>query len=64
MKTPSGYLDMLERMEAQILLEGETQFADFVKTLNANIERYKNTLARRKANNKDDNATSEQDLIF
>jgi hypothetical protein len=42
------YLDMVERIEAQILLQGEAQFAAFVKTLNTNIERYSATLNRRK----------------
>jgi hypothetical protein len=41
------YLDMVERIEAQILLQGEEPFATFVKTLNANIDRYIAVLNRR-----------------
>ena len=50
------YLDMVERIEAQILLQGEAQFATFVKTLNTNIERYIATLNRRKGNRKNQSA--------
>jgi hypothetical protein len=42
------YLDMIERIEAQILLQGDELFANFVKTLNANIDRYLAVLNRRK----------------
>ena len=35
------YLDILERIEAQALLEGDERFAGFIRTLNTNIERYK-----------------------
>jgi hypothetical protein len=42
------YLDMIERIEAQILLQGDGTFATFVKQLNANIDRYVAVLNRRK----------------
>ncbi|MDR2473929.1 MAG: DUF6261 family protein [Tannerella sp.] len=35
------YGDMIDRIEAQALLEGKDRFAEFISTLNANIERYK-----------------------
>jgi hypothetical protein len=41
------YLDIIERIEAQILLQGDETFATFVKTLNANIDRYLAVLNRR-----------------
>jgi hypothetical protein len=41
------YLNMIELIEAQILLQGEEVFATFVKTLNANINRYLAALSRR-----------------
>jgi hypothetical protein len=46
-QTDRCYLDIVERIEALMLIQGETHFAVFVKTLNANIERYKNVLGRR-----------------
>ena len=46
------YLDMIERIEAQALLEGDEHFDGFIRTLNANIERYKN--ARRSLKKKDE----------
>jgi hypothetical protein len=46
-QTDRCYLDMAERIEAAILLHGEGAYADFVRTLNANIERYRAVLNRR-----------------
>jgi hypothetical protein len=46
-KIDRQYLDIVERIEAQILLNGEEPFATFVKTLNANIDRYLAVLNRR-----------------
>ncbi|MDR2468964.1 MAG: DUF6261 family protein, partial [Tannerella sp.] len=40
-ETNRCYLDILERIEAQALLEGDERFAGFIRTLNTNIERYK-----------------------
>jgi len=38
---------IIERIEALIVVEGETNFADFVRRLNLIFERYANTLAQR-----------------
>ena len=49
-QTDRAYLDIIERIEAQITLEdpdSESRFAGFVKLLNTNIERYRNALNRR-----------------
>ncbi|MDR2805322.1 MAG: DUF6261 family protein [Dysgonamonadaceae bacterium] len=46
-KTDRCYLDIVERIEALMLIHGEAYFAVFVKTLNTNIERYLNVLSRR-----------------
>ena len=40
-ETDRCYLDILERIEAQALLEGDERFHGFIRTLNTNIERYK-----------------------
>jgi hypothetical protein len=40
----------VERIEALSLIQGDAAFADFVNTLNANIERYKISLSRRGGN--------------
>jgi hypothetical protein len=50
-QTGRAYLDIVERIEAAINLYGSAGFEPFVRRLNANIERYQNTLNRRKANN-------------
>jgi hypothetical protein len=47
-KTDSCYLDIVERIEALALIQGDTDFAAFVKIFNANIERYQNVLSRRR----------------
>ncbi|MDR1272991.1 MAG: DUF6261 family protein, partial [Odoribacteraceae bacterium] len=44
------YLDIVERVEALSLIQGDAAFADFVNALNANIERYKIALSRRGGN--------------
>jgi hypothetical protein len=46
-KTGLCYHQIVERLEALILLNGETAYGDFVTKLNVNIERYKNVLSRR-----------------
>jgi hypothetical protein len=46
-QTDRCYLDIVERIEALILIQGNAAFADFVNKLNTNIERYKNVLSRR-----------------
>jgi hypothetical protein len=48
-KTDRAYLDIIERIEALALIQGEEKFRDFFKTLNANIERYKIAINRRSA---------------
>jgi hypothetical protein len=42
-----AYLDIVERIEALSLINGDEKFATFVNTLNANIERYKTAINRR-----------------
>jgi hypothetical protein len=49
-QTDRCYLDIVERIEALALIQGDTAFADFVNALNANIERYKISLSRRAGN--------------
>jgi hypothetical protein len=46
------YLDMINRIEAQILLRGDDTFASFVKQLNTNIDRYIAVLNRREGKGK------------
>lgn len=48
--TDRCYCDMLERIEAQALMEGPDRFDDFIRTLNANIERYKRRHSHSKNN--------------
>jgi hypothetical protein len=52
-QTDRCYLDIVERIEAQILLMGDTAFAAFVKTLNANIDRYISLIKRRSGGKND-----------
>jgi hypothetical protein len=40
------YLDIIERFEALMLVQGDGDFAPFVKTLNNNIDRYNTALKR------------------
>jgi hypothetical protein len=54
------YLDIIERIEAQILLQGEETFATFVKLLNTNIDRY-TTLINRRKGKKDSNEQTDFD---
>jgi hypothetical protein len=61
-KTGRAYLDIIERIEALMLIQGDEKFEPFFKTLNANIERYKTSINRRAGKGKvtnDDNETSE-----
>jgi hypothetical protein len=46
-QTDRCYLDIVERLEALMLIQGDAPFAAFVKKLNTNIERYKSVLSRR-----------------
>jgi hypothetical protein len=46
-QTDRCYLNIVERIEALTLIQGDAAFADFVNKLNTNITRYKNVLSRR-----------------
>jgi len=46
-ETDKAYSDIVERINALILLEGETKYADFVNKLNTFTEKYNNTVAQR-----------------
>ncbi|MDR2679496.1 MAG: DUF6261 family protein, partial [Tannerella sp.] len=46
-QTDRCYLDIVERLEALMLIHDDAAFAAFVKKLNTNIERYRNALSRR-----------------
>jgi hypothetical protein len=50
-QTNNCYLGIIARIEAQMLLQGEDEFASFVKTLNANIDRYVISQHRRSGKN-------------
>jgi hypothetical protein len=54
------YLDIIERIEAQILLQGDETFATFVKTLNTNIDRYLAVLNRRGGKKKGEKEEEEE----
>ncbi|MDR2652936.1 MAG: DUF6261 family protein [Prevotellaceae bacterium] len=56
-----NYRDILDRIDASILLNGETQYAPFVKALNIRVEHYSDIIAQRKgraAKKKDDEKES------
>jgi hypothetical protein len=46
-QTDRCYLDIVERLEALMLIQGDAAFTGFVSLLNANIARYKSALSRR-----------------
>ncbi|MDR1878621.1 MAG: DUF6261 family protein [Bacteroidales bacterium] len=46
------YKQIIERVNAKILLEGETAFLPYIKAQNTVIEKYKNLIAQRKGRNK------------
>jgi len=46
-KIDTVYLQIIERIEAQILINGEAKFAEFVNNLNSNITRYAAIISRR-----------------
>jgi hypothetical protein len=50
-ETDQMYQDMINRINAQILLNGETNYKDFVIALNQRIENAKNVMAKRKGKN-------------
>ena len=47
-KTDRCYRDMIERLDALMLINGDTQYAPFVNELNTRVERFDNMLAQRK----------------
>ena len=51
-QTDRNYLDIIERIEALCLVNGESAYADFIHMLNADIERYITSINRRSSNNK------------
>jgi hypothetical protein len=47
-KTDEAYKDLIKRIEAMMLLNGENPiYAEFIKKLNVVIEKYKNIIAQR-----------------
>ena len=46
-----AFRQMIERMEAFILIEGEADWSDFVRRLNVQLEKYANILAQRQGRN-------------
>ncbi|MDR1119904.1 MAG: DUF6261 family protein, partial [Dysgonamonadaceae bacterium] len=56
-QTDRCYLDIVERIEALALIQGDAAFVDFANALNANIERYKISLSRRAGNKPASNPT-------
>jgi hypothetical protein len=50
-KIDSNYRDMLDRIDASILLNGETQYAAFVNAHNIRVDHYNNIIAQRKGRN-------------
>ncbi|MDR0573311.1 MAG: DUF6261 family protein [Tannerella sp.] len=46
-QTDRCYLDILERLEALMLIQGDDAFTGFVKELDTNIDRYRKILSRR-----------------
>jgi hypothetical protein len=50
-ETDRNYLDMLDRIDASILLNGDAQYAPFVNALNVRADRYAGIIAMRKGRN-------------
>lgn len=55
------YLDIIERFEALMLINGDGDFAPFVKILNSNIDRYDSVLKRRSSHKEGENKDTETD---
>jgi hypothetical protein len=51
-ETDRNYRDILDRIDASILLNGEAPYASFVKELNIRVERYSDIIAQRKGRSK------------
>jgi len=47
-ETDRCYRDMLDRIDAFILINGEDQYSDFVNELNVRVKRFKDMIAQRK----------------
>ncbi|MDR2824712.1 MAG: DUF6261 family protein [Prevotellaceae bacterium] len=47
-ETDRNYRDMIDRIDASILLNGEAQYAPFVNALNIRVEHYSNIIEQRK----------------
>jgi hypothetical protein len=47
-QTGRCYLDILERIEALSLIQGDEKFSSFITALNANVDRYNNLIKRRR----------------
>jgi hypothetical protein len=62
-KAGRAYLDIVERVEALSLVKGDEAYSPFIKTLNANIERYISSINRRsgKSNAQSDKAKTPKD---
>jgi hypothetical protein len=61
METDRCYRDMLDRIEASMLLNGETPYAPFVSALNIYAEHYANVIAQRKGRKKTDAKPAESE---
>jgi hypothetical protein len=59
-KIDSNYRNMLDRIDASILLNGEAQYAAFVNAYNIRVDHYSNILAQRKGRNAKKNDETEQ----
>jgi hypothetical protein len=60
-ETDRNYRDMLDRIDASILLNGEKQYVSFVNALNIRAEHYANIIAQRKGRKKTDAKPAESE---
>jgi hypothetical protein len=51
--TDRNYRDMLNHIDASILLNGESRYAPFVNALNVRVEHYRNIIAQRRGRKKE-----------
>jgi hypothetical protein len=61
-ETDQMYQDMINRINAQILLNGETNYKDFVIALNQRIENAKNVMVKRKGKNGEKEGGTEETI--
>lgn len=59
-ETDRCYRDILDRLDALMLINGEERYAPYVKELDVRIERFANILAQRKGRSKKDNEPEEE----